>query len=638
MWTVTDPDYRTSPAGSLAAADIDGDGQIEIVVPSSTGELMAFEHNGDPKWRAAVATGGWAGAAIANLDGVGLPEIIVGNTLLNADGSLRAQGTGYIGANGNNAILSLVADLDGDPARLLDLTTSRLRVIDPGAGQTASLEVRIGNAGAAPMEIPAEVVFYQGEPGAGGRLLGRVVVEQLAAGAYIDVVLDDVSGLDGMVDIHAIADHDDRIIECNETNNRMSLAIATQSGAGAIIVATDRPGYGPSAAVTLQASIVNTSALPGDYQAALRVEDLQGNALVAFDPVSVGPLAGNTAIALTQDWNTASYLAGSYRLRGVLHGEGGTVLDEQVSEFDIVHEEDTGPLLDLRVTPDRPAYHSSGTAQLDTLVRNLSLNTRVPEAELSLTVTAPDGRPLFQHDAALVELGVGSSRQALVAFPFIHLADGQYTIRAEVRDADGALLTTGQTGFEVRADPVQALHVQASADVPLRTPGDPQTCRYTVTHNGVQAIDALPLQRLWVHLDSGQAVVQDDLTLDLAAAASQSFSLGGDSPDRGRLRLRVAGLCRRRLGDPGRCWVPGRGPAGHHRCRTEPRRPRPGAGADRPRAPAVSASSPPDPERAAGAECQHRGECRGQPDRPQRRAHGQRVCSPGRRRGRRTER
>ena len=117
IWTVTATAYRTNSSGTIALADIDGDGLVEIIVPKSGGNsLLAFEHDGTFKWEsAAVNTGFFAGGAIADLDADGVPEIIYGKTVFNADGSLRWQGSGFEGKNHpTTGPLSLVADINRD--------------------------------------------------------------------------------------------------------------------------------------------------------------------------------------------------------------------------------------------------------------------------------------------------------------------------------------------------------------------------------------------------------------------------------------------------------------------------------------------------------------------------------------------
>ncbi|MBO6935240.1 MAG: VCBS repeat-containing protein [Deltaproteobacteria bacterium] len=115
-WAVTDIAYRTEGTANPALGDIDGDGLPEIVVQSvTTGRLIAIDGDGTPMWtsdsysNAAVS----GSVAIANMDGEGLPEIVFGAAIFDANGALLWEGTGGTGRDALGPI-SCVADLDGD--------------------------------------------------------------------------------------------------------------------------------------------------------------------------------------------------------------------------------------------------------------------------------------------------------------------------------------------------------------------------------------------------------------------------------------------------------------------------------------------------------------------------------------------
>lgn len=117
IWELADPTLRSQSCAEMSMGDIDGDQLPEILYQRfSPDGIVALEHTGEVKWF-------WAGpggaTAIANLDGEGLPEIIVGAQVLNADGTLRWRAPDFSPSRAGT--LATVADLDLDGT--LEITT-----------------------------------------------------------------------------------------------------------------------------------------------------------------------------------------------------------------------------------------------------------------------------------------------------------------------------------------------------------------------------------------------------------------------------------------------------------------------------------------------------------------------------------
>ena len=140
-----DADSGVQPGGSVAVADIDGDGRVEILVGlwddfTQTGGLLAVEHDGAIKWRTTATSNGvphprqfvywWGGPSVADLDGDDSPEIVIGAAAFDPLGNLLFDGAvdpslvgpagqGINWRNGDptktsyTGLLSVVADTDG---------------------------------------------------------------------------------------------------------------------------------------------------------------------------------------------------------------------------------------------------------------------------------------------------------------------------------------------------------------------------------------------------------------------------------------------------------------------------------------------------------------------------------------------
>ncbi|MFZ5875273.1 MAG: CARDB domain-containing protein, partial [Nitrospirota bacterium] len=113
----------------------------------------------------------------------------------------------------------------GDPANpylAANLTASYLRAVQTGSGVT--LTVRIGNGGAVAAEAGSPVAWYDGDPAAGGVLIGTgQTTRALAPGDYQDQAFTWTGASVGLRTIVAVVDQDGTRPDCDTADNRASL-------------------------------------------------------------------------------------------------------------------------------------------------------------------------------------------------------------------------------------------------------------------------------------------------------------------------------------------------------------------------------------------------------------------------------
>lgn len=492
-------------------ADIDGDGKAEILVGSnypaysSKRGLFAFEDIND-NWAPTRAIWNQHSYHITNINDDGtIPQYEQSSWLVH-----------------NTYRLNTFADRD--PTLLADITASILTVHDNGINQPASISVRIGNAGTGDLKDGIDIAFYEGDPANNGFILGKVPVSGLAKGSYRDVVLNNIQSLTGTADIYVYADYDNRLVECNEANNRIVLPVLPQTTTGQINVATDQGIYGPNNLVLLQASVTNTSGVPGEFVAGIQIEDDQGTLVKSFDRQNIGPLAGGANLTLSDNWQTELYQAGTYYLKGTLYSLNGETIYQSSSAFDIRHSINGEPLIILRTTTDKPIYDVNDTAQLYNLARNLSINQSINNTGLTLTVYNPLGIEVYRQTVDAGLLTSSAIRNFNSQYGFTQAAEGTYTVTGKISNAAGTVLATDQAQFQIQANPKKQLAGQVRVQLTSLDRGQVQGCTDTITNIGSSDLTAQPIRQLLVNYKTGLTVNQHESVIDLTSGATRLLS------------------------------------------------------------------------------------------------------------------
>jgi hypothetical protein len=559
LWSVVTQDYSSGVTGS-SVFDFDGDGQAEVVYADERFLRIYRGRDGFVVFEIPNTSGtAYELPVVADVDGDGHADIVVAIN----DYYTRGYGAGirvYTDANNSwvptrkiwnqhsyhitninddgtvprternswqvNNTYRLNAFADRGPIGAPDLTASLLRLVDNGAGQSLSITLRVGNAGgsASPDQVP--VSFYQGDPAAGGMSLGTLNLAPVAVGDYRDVRLDNIS-LTGTADLYAVVDSTSRVAECDETNNTARIPAAAVAILGRIVVASDAASYGANAPVRLTANVTNIGALPATFAVELKIEDVNGVPVTGFPARGTGVVGSGAVGAISENWNTALTLAGSYRLRGILRDVAGALVHESVATFDIRQPGSAGPVVSLRLFTDRPVYYTTDRANIQSLVGNATLNTIVESTQLRLSVINPAGQTVFSQNGNLSQLPPGAILDLLLPYSFQGASVAVYRVQGQVVDLlTQAVLAQAATQYEVRFDLNKSLVGKVQVAATKLEIGATQTCNAQLTNTGTITAAGLEVRYAVVNLDSQQLMTEQIKTVDLAAGGQSTFVQG----------------------------------------------------------------------------------------------------------------
>ncbi|MCB1055579.1 MAG: choice-of-anchor A family protein, partial [Acidobacteria bacterium] len=496
-------------------ADVDRDGNAEIIVSSDLAEIVSVPQRtrgirviGDANDRWVAARPAWNQHAY-HIDNVAEDGFTI----------TRDEAPGWLDHGTYRANVAPAAGAFAAP----DLSASRI-VVDVSGYPTLTASVRIGNGGSTYVPAGLPVAFYDGDPAAGGALLGvETVSSELLPGHFAEVSFEWTAAGLGNAELFVVADDDGTAgwptsgtqSECDEANNVHGIVYDTED-VGLFLTLTDgvesvRPGE--SVTYTLAVSNANAFTRTG---VALR-DTLP--AYLVFTGSADGGVEGGGVVT----WPTFDLAAGA------------TIVRSFTAEID--------PAIPVAVQTltNAAAVDDDGAAGPDpTPANNLAEDTdRVltVRADAGGPYTGDEGTPItfdgsassdrdgtvvawawdFDGDGAFDD---GSGASADFAFD----EDGTYTIRLRVTDDSGEQDFASAEVVVSNLAPV----VDAGPDQVL-TEGDAATLLATV-FTDAGALDTHTATVDWGDGTVGSGVVDD---------VSNTVAAGHDYPDDGVFPVEV---------------------------------------------------------------------------------------------------
>ncbi len=260
------------------------------------------------------------------------------------------------------------------------------------------------------------------------------------------------------------------------------------------------------------------------------IESSEGAPVTELSAVAFTSMAIGSQQTLPQPWNTVTTTAGDYRARVVLLSPDGQVWGEATQPFRIVTTS-SGPQLSSTVATDKPIYDPFDSVSILGKVRNLTLNSRYEQLTVTETVATPAGDQLFTADHYIATLNASTALPFAVPFNLVSAAPGTYTVTQLVKAADGQVLDTQTTTFEVRSTAVSGAGLSGTiAAVPVEVETGMTTSLVVSARNQGNA-DLVGLPLVVTVIDPATETVLGSWTQthDLAVAQSLGYAVTWDT-------------------------------------------------------------------------------------------------------------
>lgn len=413
-----------------------------------------------------------------------------------------------------------------------DLTASWIRIQDRGGVQPSTFTVRIGNGGGLAVDPGVNIAFYNGQPEAGGVLLGTARTTQgLGSGEHQDIELSHAAALTGIAELVIVADDDGSgkhaITDFDLANNRASLPLTAQPGSFAIQVSTDQASYGANSLVAISASVTNTGSFDGSVNLNLAVLAADGVLVSELGTQQTASIPAGGQQTAQGNWNTGTRLEGQYRVRATLYDQQGKKSGEATTGFEISGGTHSGQI-SARLTTDKIIYQSGEILRLTEQISNESVNRPQENLVRQTTVYLPDGQALWTKSADIAQLLPGGFLENRHSLNLPAAVSGRYRAVLRILDSNGNELSVSETRFTAQntAEALSGLQGTLSASSNTPSLGETLTFFPRIENTGTTDLSDLKTTLSVTETASQKVLASWPLTLNIAHGGSYQSAHG----------------------------------------------------------------------------------------------------------------
>jgi len=316
-----------------------------------------------------------------------------------------------------------------------------------------------------------------------------------------------------------------------------SVAVEQPIGLG---LAIDETQYLAFEEVAITHTVDNLSDAPFDGSLSYKIETDNGELVFEFTEQAITELAGLSQDQLFDTWNTQGTLVGSYVLRSTLFDARGNITATQSTPFEIVDEEilDDSLGATLRTTVGDVLYFTGNiynindSVEIGDLVGNISENTIIENAQLSVVVLDPSGTQVHSFTRDFDQLTPLFNQFYIDTYTFTNAVPGVYRVVGQILlPESGEVLAEDEATYEVALDLVIALIGNVTATVPVLKAGDTQTCIDRVQNTSNINLDEQRFRQLLIDVNGERLINEREFNQSIVQGSEHTVVRGIDTSD-----------------------------------------------------------------------------------------------------------